>query len=119
MSLQPRTEETPTGEHVAKRSLGTGVSSVRVAHIPGEDMTTAMAKALIEGLEGEGVEQIWSKLNRRNLTDYVQEQAPAGMLFYIDPKSFVKKKKRAKRRRPKGGCSNVAQLPLFSRLQGR
>jgi len=37
-----------------------------LAMTQGEDMTTALAKALVDGLEGEGVEQIWSKLNRRN-----------------------------------------------------
>jgi hypothetical protein len=32
----------------------------------GEDMTTAFAKALVDGLETEGVEQVWSKLNEAN-----------------------------------------------------
>ena len=32
----------------------------------GEDMTTALAKALVDGLETEGIEQIWRKINQKN-----------------------------------------------------
>ena len=32
----------------------------------GENMTTALAKTLVEGLETEGVEQIWKKINEKN-----------------------------------------------------
>jgi len=38
-----------------------------LAMTQGEDMTTAMAKALVEGLDVEGAEQIWKKLNQANL----------------------------------------------------
>jgi len=37
-----------------------------VAMTSGEDMTTALAKALVDGLEIEGVEQIWKKINQKN-----------------------------------------------------
>jgi len=79
----------------------------------GEDMTTAMAKALVEGLETEGVEQVWSKLNQSNKTEY-RESAPDGMLFYFDPESFLKKK-RTRRKRTKG-ASGSEQMLLFGDL---
>jgi hypothetical protein len=63
----------------------------------GEDMTTAMAKALVEGLDVEGVEQIWSKLNGRNMVSTTEEQPIEDKLFYIDPLSYSKKKKRRKK----------------------
>lgn len=37
-----------------------------IAMTQGEDMTTAMAKALMEGLEIEGAEQLWKKINQVN-----------------------------------------------------
>jgi len=37
-----------------------------VAMTSGEDMTTALAKALVDGLETEGIEQIWKKINQKN-----------------------------------------------------
>ena len=37
-----------------------------VAMTSGEDMTTALAKALVDGLETEGIEQIWKKINKKN-----------------------------------------------------
>lgn len=83
-----------------------------LAMTQGEDMTTAMAKALVDGLEGEGVEQIWSKMNRRNTPGHTEERPPAGMLFYMDPESFVKKKRPKRSRRGKLP-SDVRQLSLF------
>ncbi|RKY12774.1 MAG: ATP-dependent helicase [Planctomycetota bacterium] len=79
----------------------------------GEDMTTAMARALVAGLETEGVEQIWSKLNQANNTEY-REAAPDGWLFYTDPENFLKKK-RTRRRRNKAAFGSE-QLFLFSDL---
>ena len=38
-----------------------------LAMTQGEDMTTAMAKALVEGLDVEGAEQIWKKINEANI----------------------------------------------------
>jgi len=38
-----------------------------LAMTQGEDMTTAMAKALVDGLDVEGAEQIWKKLNEANI----------------------------------------------------
>ena len=45
-----------------------------LAMTQGQDMTTAMAKALVEGLEVEGAEQIWKKLNQNNLKTKPKEQ---------------------------------------------
>jgi len=47
----------------------------------GDDMTTAMAKALVNGLGDEGVEQIWSKLNRKNKISYEKEKPIGNKLF--------------------------------------
>jgi len=80
----------------------------------GEDMSTAMVKALVDGLETEGVEQTWAKLNRRNAVDHREEAPLDGMLFYIDPESFVKKKRsRSRRKKPPSGDK---QLSLFGDL---
>jgi hypothetical protein len=38
-----------------------------LAMTQGEDMTTLMAKALVDGLDVEGAEQIWKKINQANL----------------------------------------------------
>ena len=45
-----------------------------IAMTQGEDITTAMAKALTEGLEVEGAEQIWKKLNQNNLKTKTREK---------------------------------------------
>ena len=37
-----------------------------LAMTSGEDMTTALAKTLTEGLEDEGAEHVWRKLNEKN-----------------------------------------------------
>jgi len=37
-----------------------------LAMTSGEDMTTALAKTLVEGISGEGAENIWRKLNEKN-----------------------------------------------------
>ena len=37
-----------------------------LAMTSGEDMTTALAKTLVEGLNNEGAENIWQKLNEKN-----------------------------------------------------
>jgi len=65
-----------------------------LAMTQGEDMTTAMAKALVEGLHGEGVEQTWAKLNRRNAPGHGTEPVAEGILFYVDPASFVQERRR-------------------------
>jgi hypothetical protein len=50
-----------------------------LAMTSGEDMTTALAKTLMEGISGEGAENIWRKLNEKNAvysaTDAVEEVA--------------------------------------------
>lgn len=68
-----------------------------LAMTAGEDMTTAMAKALIEGLDIEGVEQAWSKLNKRNIPSVTQEKPVENKIFYVDPAYFLKKPKRRRR----------------------
>lgn len=47
-----------------------------LAMTQGEDMTTAMAKALVEGLEVEGAEQIWKKLNEANIKAKPRKEEP-------------------------------------------
>jgi hypothetical protein len=69
-----------------------------MAMTAGEDMTTAMAKALVEGLDVAGVEQIWSKLNGQNTVSTTEEQPIENKLFYIDPLSYPKKLKRRRKK---------------------
>jgi SNF2 family DNA or RNA helicase len=85
-----------------------------LAMTQGEDMTTAMAKALVDGLHGEGVEEIWSKLNRRDVADCAEEPAPEGMLFHVDPAGFLKRRESKPRaaRRKRVRC-DPNQLFLF------
>jgi SNF2 family DNA or RNA helicase len=76
-----------------------------LAMTQGEDMMTALARALVDGLETEGVEQAWSKLNKADAAHCAGDSAPDGWLFYIDPASLVKKvrsKQRKKEIRPAG-----------------
>lgn len=84
-----------------------------LAMTQGEDMATAMAKALVDGPDAEGAEPIWSKLNPRRAFGHAEERPPAGMLFRIDPKSFVKKARPRRRRRQPTLPSNMRQLSLF------
>jgi hypothetical protein len=79
----------------------------------GEDMTTALAKALVDGLETEGVEQMWSKLNEANKSVEYRESRPDGWLFYVNPESFVaKKRSKGKRKKAVG----EEQMLLFGDL---
>jgi SNF2 family DNA or RNA helicase len=61
-----------------------------LAMTTGEDMTTAMAKVLVDGLDVEGVEKIWSKLNEKNVYSSKEEKVE-NKLFYVDPASFLKR----------------------------
>jgi len=84
-----------------------------LAMTQGEDMTTAMAKALVDGLEGEGVEQIWSKLNQRNISDYRKEPEPESMLYRVDPLSMLRKMYKSSKSRRKIPV-NENQIALFN-----
>ena len=88
-----------------------------LAMTQGEDTTTAMAKALVDGLADEGVEQVWSKLNQKNISDYREEVKLDGWLFSVDPESFLKKWEttRPKMRRRKV-YRDPNQLSLFDDL---
>ena len=79
----------------------------------GLDMTAALAKALVDGLEGEGVEQVWSKLNGRNGAYSGEERFADGMLFYVDPRVVEKRRRGKTRKRRRRGLSHVRQLGLF------
>jgi len=76
----------------------------------GEDMTTSMAKALVDGLDTEGVEQMWSKLNDAGKSKG-RTEAPGGWLFYVNPENFVKEKRGGRRR--KNASSGTRQMLLF------
>jgi hypothetical protein len=49
------------------------------------DKGTAMAKALVDGLEGKGIGQLWAKLNQRNAPGYRTEKAMDSWVFYVEP----------------------------------
>ena len=53
-------------------------------------MSTAMAKALVDGLYGEGVEQIWTKLNRRNKTGTKLVKPVDDNLFLTELGAYIK-----------------------------
>jgi len=55
-----------------------------------------MAKALVEGLDVEGIEQIWSKLNKTNIP-ISEEEKIENKLFYVNPAYFLKKRKSKKK----------------------
>jgi len=65
----------------------------------GEDMTTAMAKALVEGLDVEGVEQVWSKLNKSNILSpkEAKQEEVQNALFYVNPTYFLQKRRGKKK----------------------
>jgi hypothetical protein len=67
-----------------------------------------MAKALVNGLDVEGVEQMWSKLNRNNII-VPKEETVEDKLFYINP-SYILRKKTA---RKKSYNMNQLLLPGF------
>jgi len=67
-----------------------------------------MAKALVEGLDVEGIEQIWSKLNKTNIP-IPEEEKIENKLFYVNPTYFLKK-----RRSKKKSCDpNLLLIPGF------
>lgn len=83
-----------------------------VAMTQGEDMTTALAKALVDGLEGKGVEQVWSKLNRKSAAYRGKGGFGDGLLFYVDRMVVAKRKSRRGRRT----LQKAEQLSLFDGL---
>jgi len=90
-----------------------------LAMTSGEDMTTALAKTLVEGLNGEGAESIWQKLNEKNsvykaeelIEDHQEEgevekvvddesrvEPDAERVVYMDFLAFGKRNGKAKKR---------------------
>lgn len=82
-----------------------------LAMTQGEDITTVLAKTLVDGLEDEGVEKIWSNLNQMNSIASKNEPSSDGWLFYVDPEDFVKQKR--SRRKTKAESTEYRQLSLF------
>jgi len=82
-----------------------------LAMTQGEDMTTALAKSLVAGLQGEGVERVWSKLNERNAPDSARETLLDGLLFYTERDAFVQK--RRSRRKENTSPAAFQQLSLL------
>ncbi len=85
-----------------------------LAMTQGEDMATALARALVDGLEGEGVEEIWHSLNKKNLTGGHEGTRGDGLLFYIDPVGAAKRTKRRSTRRKR--AVDAGQMGLFPEL---
>lgn len=99
-----------------------------LAMTQGEDMSTALAKALVNGLDIEGAEDIWRKINEKNAemtgkevtedipskpddereSEETKESIPKpqpikkdpNKVVYVDFMSFVGRKKRVRRRWP-------------------
>jgi SNF2 family DNA or RNA helicase len=64
-----------------------------LAMTAGEAMTTAMAKALAEGLDVEGVERVWSKLNESNSGSVMDKQIVGNKVYCVDRDSVLGKKR--------------------------
>jgi len=84
-----------------------------LAMTQGEDMTTALAKALVDGLEDEGVEEVWSKLNQTNAAYRGKEAFGDGLLFYVDARVVEKRKRRRGRRT----SQRAEQMSLFGSFE--
>jgi SNF2 family DNA or RNA helicase len=63
-----------------------------LAMTQGEDMTTAMAKALVNGLDVEGAEQIWKKINEANIKAKPEKEKEESVKTEI-PKSGPEERK--------------------------
>jgi len=63
-----------------------------LALTPNDDTMMAMAKAVADGLETEGVEQMWAKLNQKNAEGCRGKELDRTLL-YVDPEGFLKKTK--------------------------
>lgn len=81
-----------------------------LAMTQGEDMTTALARSLADGLEGEGVEQVWAKLNRGPAPEEREPLAAEGLLLHVDPAGAAQ---RARKRRGKRRAVPEGQMALF------
>ena len=79
-----------------------------MAMTQGEDMSTALAKALVDGMDVEGAEDIWRKINQKNaeLTGkVVSDENPGGDSQYIPiepdkPKTEPETQKKTKQKDP-------------------
>ena len=81
-----------------------------LAMTQGVDMTTALARALVDGLEGAGVEEVWSNVTGRDAPRLEEEAFGDGLLFYVDPAAVEKRSRRRRRRR---SAAEGEQLSLF------
>jgi hypothetical protein len=81
-----------------------------LALVSGTDMTSALAKALVDGLEGEGVEEMWAKLNTTSSDETLPGPYAGGLLLHVDPTGAAREKKRV-RRKPR--VAGAEQLGLF------
>jgi hypothetical protein len=84
-----------------------------LAMTQGEDMTTALARALVDGLEGEGVEQVWAKLNGGQAPEAREPLAAESLLLHVDPAGTVE---RMRRRRGRRWAVPEGQLGLFGEV---
>ena len=66
----------------------------RMAMTQRENMTTAMAKALVESLHGESAQETWSTLNQRSASAYAEEPPLDGMLLYVERGLSPRKERR-------------------------
>ena len=83
-----------------------------LAMTQGEDMTTTLARTLVEGLEGQRVEEIWSHLSRVSADEGKREPFGDGLLFYVDPEGAAEKTLRRRRKRTR---RDPGQMSLFER----
>jgi hypothetical protein len=79
----------------------------------GEDTTTAMARALVDGLETEGIEEMWSKLNQTSRADYGKRQFE-DVLSCLD--TDTRRARKQTDAEHKAGLYSGTQLLLFENL---
>lgn len=81
-----------------------------LAMTQGEDMTSALAKALVDGLEGEGVEEMWAKAAGARTGEGAEEAFRDGMLSGPGlTRALERAGKRGRTRKP----VQAGQLVLF------
>lgn len=85
-----------------------------LAMTQGEDMTTALARALVDGLESEGVEQLWGR-SRNTSSPHAATDADAvadGLLFHV-PSTRGPMERTRRRRARRRGEESPQQLRLL------
>lgn len=69
-----------------------------LAMTQGEDVTTALARALVNGLDGEGVEKMWSESGKPGPDALHPEALAEGLLLHVEPTAAITRGRRGARK---------------------